>query len=344
MIIRIIILLTGMGVIPFAVGMLYTGWQKERENGVIQNWVAGMIILFAVFQVLAGPGTCLKLHFTTVSALYLAACIVLCVISVWINRGRFRDICGKLADTLRHMPWITIVMLLVIGFQIYMYVFYMHTDEDDAFYLATATTTLQENSLYQIDPYTGAAFATMPSRYILSPFPVFIAFFSWVSGIHAAILAHTVLPAVLLVLSYSVFGMIGMRLFDRDREKTAYFVLIAAVIWMFSYTTTHTQGTVALLRIWQGKAVLASVLLPLLFYMGMKCYWKEWKKADWAFLVCIQFACCLVSSMGIMLGAIMAGIMGLIVAFKERKMRTMIGMFLCCIPNLVYACIYLVVR
>lgn len=344
MIVRIILLLTGLALLPFVIGMLYTRWHKQPENGILCNWIAGVVIIWAILQLLIVPCTYLKIRFTTVTIAALALLVVLIVISLWINRDRCGKVCGKFIETVRHTPWITLLLFCVIGFQIYMYTFYMHVDDDDAFYLATSTTTIQSDSLYQVNPYTGDAYATFPARYVLSPFPVFIAFLSKVSGIHAAVLAHTILPAVLLVAAYGVFGMIGMRLFEQNREKTAYFVLIAAVIQMFSLTTARTQGTVMLIRIWQGKAVLASTLLPLLFYMGMKLYWKEWEKADWVFLVSILLACCLVSSMGIMLGAIMTGIMGLIVAIRERRLRTLIGMLLCCIPNLLYAGIYLVIR
>jgi hypothetical protein len=225
-----------------------------------------------------------------------------------------------------------------------MYVGYTHSDEDDAFYVATATTSVSTNTLFQIDPYSGDAYDTFPARYVLSPFPLLIAVISRLFGFHTLIFAHTILPLLLLPLSYVVCTLLGYELFQKNREKTAYFVLFASVIQMFAYTTTHTQGTVLLLRLWQGKAVLASILLPFVFYLGIRMVERELEKSDWIFMLCLMLACCMVSSMGIMLGAIMAGILGLLAAFYKKNIWLIFKVVLCCIPNLLFSCIYLIIR
>ena len=60
---------------------------------------------------------------------------------------------------------------ILILFQLVVVVLYAHMDEDDAFYVGTATTAVETDSLYAYNPYTGAAYNVLPSRYILSPFP-----------------------------------------------------------------------------------------------------------------------------------------------------------------------------
>ncbi len=335
-----------MGIIPFFIGILYTRMLRtsSEANSIIRNWVSGMVICLAIFYLLAMPATYLEKSLSGLAYVYIGIIALLCMISLIVNCRRLVAIIKDLFHTLRHMPWITILAVVVIGFQIYMYVFQMHVDDDDSFYVATAVTAVHTDTIFQFNPYSGAAYSAYPSRYVLSPFPILVAVLARLSTIHPTILAHTLLPVIFVPLAYGVFMLTGHELFKGDREKTAYFVLLAAVVQMFAATTTHTQGMVMLVRIWQGKALLASALLPLVFYLGMRLMMDKFEKADWFLLLSLMLACCLVSSMGIMLGAIMTGIMAILIAFQKRKIRPLVQMLLCCLPNLIFAGIYLVIR
>lgn len=80
-----------------------------------------------------------------------------------------------------------------------------HMDADDAFYVAQATSGVQTDTIFEIIPYTGQKYYGIASRYILSPFPVFLAVVSQLSaGLHPAIMAHMIFPAVFLPVVYSV--------------------------------------------------------------------------------------------------------------------------------------------
>ncbi len=341
MLIRIGLLGAAMGMIPFLVGMLYTGKQKEGEESVLKNWCSGFVACFALFQILAIPCTFLKRSLSLLAALYLLALLALSVASLIINRRRIADMVRSFPAAARGASFAAVFALLVILFQMFVYARYTHVDDDDAFYVATAQTAVQTDSIFRVNPYTGGKYKSFPSRYVLSPFPIFIAVLSKFSGVHAAMLAHTVLPLVLLPLAYAVLFITGRELFAGDRKKTDFFVLFAAVIQMYCFSTTHTQGTVMLLRIWQGKAVLASVLLPFAFYMGLRLTQEKWQPRDWVLTVHLMLACCMVSSMGIMLGAIMLGIFGITLALCRRQLKKPCGLLLCCIPNLLFAAIYL---
>lgn len=344
MLIRLIGIGASSSILPLLVGMLYTSRNKENANSILKNWASGMIICLGLFELLAVPFTYLKRSLTQLSYVYMAVIVVLCIGSLIINRKRLKTMVLDTIQSARHIPWIAIIPVLIIAFQMYMYVDYVHVDEDDAFYVATATTSVSTNTLFQFNPYSGDAYSAFPSRYVLSPFPLLIAMISKLSGFHTLIFAHTILPLLLLPLSYAVFTLFGDEIFKKDRQKTAYFMLFVSVIQMFAFTSTHTQGTVLLLRIWQGKAVLASILLPFAFYLCIRLIERELEKSDWILLFFVMLACCMVSSMGIMLGAIMLGILGLLALFYKKDIRILFKIIACCIPNLLLSCIYLLIR
>ena len=61
--------------------------------------------------------------------------------------------------------WIAAVLII---FQLAVASFLAHMDADDAFYVATATTSVHTDTIFSINPYTGYAYAHLPSRYVLS--------------------------------------------------------------------------------------------------------------------------------------------------------------------------------
>lgn len=147
--------------------------------------------------------------------------------------------------------------------------------------------------------------------------------------IHPTIVAHTALPPVLLVFSYAVYALVGAKLFDGSREKTGWLVVFTGLFLAYSGFTTSTQGSLTLLRIWQGKGFLAAALLPMLFYMFLRFLKEEETKADYILLFSLMMACCLATSMGVMLGAIFLGCMGLVVAFYRRNFRLLPKLLAC---------------
>ena len=105
---------------------------------------------------------------------------------------------------------------LLVAIQMGAYVFGMATDLDDAFYVATATTTLETNGMFTYDAYTGMLASYLPARYVFAPFPILLAFYSDMVHMHAAVVAHTVEPVFFLLISYLVYWKIGRKLFDKD--------------------------------------------------------------------------------------------------------------------------------
>lgn len=322
-------------------GMLYTRWQEE-ENGIALNFVAGLFLTFAIFEILVIPCIFSYQKFHIFAGLYGSLLVLLCSCSLILNRKKLKEFFGKSRECKgKKIPVIFVVVLFLIVFEMFMYVHFAHVDDDDAFYVATAVTTLEEDSMFLIDPYSGEPYDSFPTRYVLSPFPIWNAFMSKVFRIHPTIFAHMVLPVLMIAAAFFVYYLIGMRLFQQDLKKTGYFLLFCTMIQMFSAYTRHPQGMVYLVRIWQGKAILASVLLPACFYLAMRLFWEKAGIRDWLLCFILMCSCCMVSSMGIILGAISMGLFGIWGAFSKRKFREAAFTALCCIPNVILAIFYL---
>lgn len=234
--------------------------------------------------------------------------------------------------------------LILIAVQMLIVVLYAHFDADDAFYVAAATTAVHTDSIFAFDPYTGYAARSLPSRYVLSPFPIFLAVISQLcNGLHPAITAHTIFPPVFQLLAYTAIYQIGRRWFPKSSHGRGIFLFCAATLNSFFTYSVYNVGSFQMIRIWQGKALLAAALLPLLLYLSLSTIMEKTPKYPWKLLLMANLSCCLLSSMGIILAPLMQGIFVMLNLLRFRSSNTRHALFglLCCIPSLLLGAVYL---
>lgn len=326
--------------VPFCLGLPFCAGREEKRFFAVL--LAGYVLYFAWFQILAVPLILLRQSYTLLVRLFgissgaaalvcLAACRK-CVPAVLLSRKG------------RAVTWANVLAAALIAFQMGMYLYGMFRDLDDAMYVGAASTAQYTDTMYQISAYTGRAAKALPARYCLSPFPMFLAFVSTVSGFSVNVIAHNAEPVLFLALAYGCCGLIGERLFSGDREKNGMFLTLISLVCIFSHSSIYTQGTFMLTRIWQGKGVLVSVLLPAVLYGALRFFDEEAGRREWLFLLLAVQACCMVSSMGILLGAVLLILLAAAFGVCTRRWRRAAAMLLCCIPSACYAALYLWIR
>lgn len=344
MIKSVALILIFMGAVPFLLGLLYTGFVEEEKDNALLHMAAGHVIMFGAFEILALPLIWLKQSLSLLAGLYVGALILLSVISLILNFKRLPGIVLGAIRAARQFTLCIWAQFALIAGQVFVYVRYQYFNADDSFYVAAATTALATNTIFAYDPYTGAAYGNLPPRYVLSPFYAFTAVMGKVTDTHPAILTHLVFMILFLLLSYAVYALIGRALFACDMEKLGYFMVLLSAFHIFAAYSERTSGLFLLIRLWQGKAVLAGILLPMILYLAIRIFWMEGKRADFLLLFTLLCACCMVSSMGIMLGAVMVGMIGILFAWRKKNLKILACSFLCCLPNLFCASAYLLIK
>ena len=104
------------------------------------------------------------------------------------------------------------------------------------------------------------------------------------------------------------------------------------------------SGNFQMIRIWQGKGLLAAALLPLTIWLCVKITMQKKPELPWAFLLLSNGACCLVSSMGIMLSPVTAGIFAVMGAVRYHDPKRIVRCVLCCIPSIVLGVAYVLIK
>ena len=302
----------------------------SRKAGIPERFLYGWLLLLSLAELLTLPALFIRFSFHTLGGIYGAVLLAgsaagllrICSRLRTAGTGRF-----SVLAQIKNVSLFTWIAVLLILLQIAAVMLLGHRDQDDAFYLATATTTLRSNKILRINPYSGYPYHAWPRRYVLSPFPVFLACISWLSGsLHPAILGHMLLPGVFLTMAYLVLSLFARRWFGEDSEKRGIFLLICVFLIWFSGNSVYRSEVFLLVRSWQGKAVLAGVMLPLLFYLELSFFrpthtGKQF--SSWLFLFLGHLSCCLLSSMGIMLAPLMTGLF-LLQALPRRETRKLV--------------------
>lgn len=333
-----------LGVVPFLLGLLFTRFVEEEKNNLLFHMASGYMIMFGLFEIVALPLIWQRQSLSLLIGIYGGILLVLSVISLIWNVKRLPEIFKDTVCSIKNFTFCIWAQLAVIAGQIWIYSRYQYANADDSFYVAAATTALSTDKIFAYNPYTGALYEHLPSRYVLSPIYAFTAAISKVTDTHPAILTHSVFMILFLLLAYAVYALLGRALFSYNMEKTGYFLVLLSALNIFAAYSEQTSGLFLLVRLWQGKAILAGILLPMILYLGIRIFMLEGRRADWILLAVVLCACCMVSSMGIMLGAIMLGILGILFAWKQKSIRLLFYSALCCLPNLLCAVIYLVIR
>ena len=330
-------------IVPGCLGLGCIRYYNKKENWILLL-LSGYLVIWGSFEILILPMIYFRISLHVAVYIFMILYLISAAVGLCINYKFFAGWRESLAKSLKGVHWTFWAAIVIIILQTYVSVRYMHLDQDDAFYVATASTAVHTDTLMEVDPYMGFKYEVLPSRYVLSPFPVFTAVWSSLIQIHPTILAHTVLPGVFIPMAYLVYFLLGKRFFANSKRQQGTFLLLCAIIQMFSYYSVYTSGSFLLFRIWQGKAVLVNVLLPLAFYFAIRTVKDNSNKADWVMLFFICTASCLVSSMGIMLTPIMIGIFVLMYAIKPFRKEIVSKSILCCSINIICALIYLYIR
>ncbi|MCR4640883.1 MAG: hypothetical protein K5697_02485 [Lachnospiraceae bacterium] len=342
-------LILWFGIFPLFAGMLPAQLIRKEKKNVAELYLCGLVLCFAVFQCSA---TAVLVISRRLSALLLCANLILALLSL---AGLFLFIFqrkkGPVFEGLRLKEkkkrellfWGAFFLLL--AYQLFMSDRYMTSDGDDAYYLGHALLADRTDLMYVYGPYTGYESGT-DYRHMLSPFPMFIAMLARMSGLHTAIVAHSILPLILIPLAYLVYARIGVRLFEGERrERLPVFLCCLALFTIWGNTTVYTRETFFLTRTWQGKAVLAALMLPLclliLMHIAEKAQEGKEKLKGWfVLLLLVNLSGALCSSMALFLMPVMEGILLLVTSLRSRKPKLLLWGLLCVLPDIAFLAVY----
>ncbi len=347
----LILLILTVG-IPMVMGFLPVTCMGEKKYHPGFLWISGCMMMWALFQVVCVYNTLLHRENGYVRILSqfkmgMAGLTVLGILSFlalgkpWKKREE-KTVKEKMS---KNGKIFLAIFLALVLFQLFMAVFFTYGDGDDAYYVATSTLTHKSQTLYELMPYSTGN-TQMDMRHSLAPFPVWIAVLASYSNIEPVVISHTILPGILIALTYVIFERIGQGLFEKEKEKKYLFLSFVALITIFGDTSSYTVENFMLARMRQGKAAFGSIIIPTMIYLMILIFksLQQNKKIPWGIwgtMLCGVTAACLCTTLGTFLVCMLLGILSFLAAVFYRKISVLVLTGLCMIPAIVFAVLYI---
>jgi len=366
---QILTLILVLGIVPFCIGMLPVNLIERQHRSIGVTYIAGFLTSLAVFQIIAVPIVILEARgFRIIVPLFSVVSILLGAAGVFLSvrSGKKEGLAGtgellpmalffrkkeegsagiSKREHLGQDSLLWIMVFILIGFQMVMAFTLTSFDGDDAYYVVQSVLTDETDTLYRIRPYTGLS-TGMDLRHSLAVFPIWIAYIARMSGFHATIVAHSILPLVLIPVTYWIYLEIGKKILKREKQKLPIFMIFICIMQIFGNVSIYTNATFFLTRTWQGKSLLANIVLPALLWLILwifdgEGYEKESRTGLWIMLVVTNFVAAMSSTASVFLAAMLIGVTGLVLGIKEKSIQIPLRLMISCIPLVLYGVIYL---
>lgn len=387
-ILKILGLVFWLLVIPVGLGLLFRKAPKREQlpeklqtTGV--TLLIGYLLLFALLEIVGIPVMLFSVYHGYSRMVILYA--VLLVLGAgtgygfWIYRKKKAQKRSGAVEETNRFQWfrkepydtwegrlLLILFLLLVGFQLYMAFTRASFDGDDAYYVVQALTAQQTDTLYRIDPNRGVS-VPLDARHALALFPIWEAFAGTMCGIHATIMAHSVVPLLLIPLTYLIYYEIGRELFCNKKRLLPMFLALMALWQMFGNVSIYTTETFFLTRTWQGKSFAGNFIIPAVFWIFL-CLFRESdretrQKVDfsvevnserksrklprgnsgslWMMLTLLNLAAGASSSLAVLLSCALTMGLGVLLTIRSRRFRNLIYAGLSCILGGAYVLLYM---
>ena len=252
------------------------------------------------------------------------------------------------------------VFFVILGFQLVKAVTMAPFDGDDAYYVVESLLAQQADVMNTILPYTGSS-TSLDLRHAFAVFTMWEAFIAKVSFVHSTIVAHSVMPLVLLPLVYLVYVEIGRILLSRKPDLLPIFMIFISLFTMYGNTSIYTAETFLMMRTWQGKAMVANLMLPLVLWAFVWMFddcrkpgylWKEEtgggkilvRNSAWVILMLVNMSSGIMSSMGIIFCGGLSGFLAFLLLIYTRNWKIIPKIIMAMVPSGLYLVVYMLVR
>ena len=342
--------------LPALIGVIWVKYLKiqGKIESFCNAWILGLITMLCAGQLVLVPAILFERTLTEAVIIWKVLLAIPAVVSCFLL---LPDIFGvSAAEKAESEPpkkkpvsWIVIFGILaaiLIFIQAFIPMKYQHIDDDDSRFVAEQVSAVVHDTLLKDDPITVDFMywdVGEVRKDISSPWPMYVAMCCRIAGIEAAIFSHTYFPFFMIIICYVVYGMIGRILFRGDMEKTFLFLIFLSVFHIWDYTSTHTLASMFLLRIWQGKAIVAGFIIPLLLYLFYRIYEQREDGNRWiTVLYIVGFASSLLSGMGIIIAPILVALYGALDFLYRRDIKRVLAIWSTAIPCAIYMGYYLI--
>ena len=352
-IIRLLMIFLILGIVPYICGYLFRDIIKDmgKIRQICFQYVCGFFVMMALFSVVCVPAIYMGMKFHIFVIVYnILLGILVCISLYQMVRAGYKTKSEekkhyKIQDflhLLNQYEWIYLaIFVFLVAIQLYATLRYTssYNSLDDATYIAYAQDALDTDMMLQHAPYTGY-YQNIDLHRAFQTSLIYNAYLSKMTEISVTTMVHTVLALALVVMAYMVYYLIASQLFEK-KENQFIFLGFIALLYMWGNYSHYSLSFRLLGVIWQGKAILAVVLIPLLFVIMYELLHENYNYRYGVLLMILSITATSLTLIGA--GAFLFIIMAVGILEKlhggQRK-KLLYSLWGCVVP-VVVACAYL---
>lgn len=346
---QIITLILVLGLAPWILGLPWTKVTKKSRCSVVAAYGIGYFVELALFHVVTFIGTVTYTLFHAIVIVFSLVLFLSTVCSLYYSFHYKLFLSKHNKEKWKIYTWFEWMLFLVfiasLAIQIIRGFTYdiTYMSFDDAVYTAYAKDAVESNYIGIVDPYIGEGGFLDNLRAIQTSL-VFPAYLSVVSGVSIASIEHTVQYIQSIVLAYSIYIYMADELFEK-RENKLFFISFVSLFYIFGYHSHYSLTFRLLGPNYQGKAVLAVSLTPLIFNFWTRMLSEpyQWKAGLLLFLYSLAAVSLTLWGAGTMLVIVAIPIV-LSLFRKGRQWKYLLYILWGCIAPLGFVGYYLLCR
>lgn len=323
----------------FASGIILCKFIHLNISSITLTFFAGFIFYFCIFGIIAIPMILLSFPLSSLTYTMMAITLLLVIVAIILYRKQWFLLPKNiLTATRQHSYMIIPLSFAVLFIEI---VIFNHIDwsADASYYIGKVTTDVYTNTMGHYDPYTGNKLQVLDSRRIFACFPEYNAVISQFFQIHPLKQAKLIIPQIMALFTCILYYQIGLRLFHGNKKKADCLVCITILLDFFS-NTIYTNSTFLLTRTYEGKSILANIIIPGMIYCFI-VIWQTHESSYMKLLFAISLCSCFISSSSMLIipVGLTAGLIPWIL--KEKSWKNIKFYIACILPNLIICVCYL---
>lgn len=307
-----------------------------REKNVVQLIVTGMAGSLALFQILSVPLIFLRVPTHVLTILSILLLSVPGVHGFILTIKEFKN--RKKEDIVIKKPvWVFLLVAILVVGSASLSMIYEHEDWDDAEVVSLVTAAAQTDEMLTQHRELGHEVpVTANIKRVVSPFQMAEAVLSQASGIHPAIICHTLMPFLLIISAFFVLYCLGTEFFRDDPEKCGFFLLFLILIYLVGSYSTRNGQYFFLVRAWQGKSMIQALAVPLVLHRMMGAMHYAGERRRWILLLIAVCASCVFSNTAFLTSVLVVAAGTIASTIKERRLSLLLNGMLCCLPCVLY--------
>lgn len=260
----------------FSLGIMVCLFTKETISFAKLS-IYGFATLLVCFQLIYSCFFYFKFSPRMLTYTFLAFSIIIFSIGLYLFVSKKLYYTVKLSIPSRdRVNWRLVAIVFLVTIKILLTFFSQHRDDDDAFYITIATSFSKLNAFGERNTLMGVPDSTYFSQYmpaIGQGWETLFGVCGEIFSVHPTILMHLIIPPIFIIFHYLAVYLIGTQLFS-DNKKIQLFVLFMIIYNFFGFFLPYSQSSFLFFRLWQGKAVLANIMIPAMFYLYLKI-WRD---------------------------------------------------------------------